>query len=78
MKIADYYQKDPRESLILNTNSKDPLDRMFRGTSDNEFPIKILDDIISVEEQIYGFSLYNRGQDLKKSLIDPQKVKSFI
>lgn len=27
---------------------------------------------------MYGFSLYNRGNDLKKSLIDPDKVKSFI
>lgn len=27
---------------------------------------------------MYGFSVYNRGNNLKKSLIDPAKVKEFI
>jgi hypothetical protein len=27
---------------------------------------------------MYGFSLYNRGDGLKKSLIDPSKVKDYI
>jgi len=34
--------------------------------------------LIEVEEKMYGFSLFNRGNDLKKSLIDPSKVKNFI
>jgi hypothetical protein len=57
-----------------------PLDRMVGVNKplDYDFPIKILDNIIQVEEQMYGFSLYNRGTDLKKSLIDPKKVKDFI
>lgn len=56
----------------------DPLDRMLRIQHDNETPIKLLDNIIQSEEQSYGFSLYNRGNQLKKSLIDPMKVKAFI
>ena len=51
---------------------------MLRLSQDAEYPIKILDNIISVEEQLYGFSLYNRGNELKKSLIDPNKVKEYI
>ena len=45
---------------------------------DYDLPIKILDNLIQVEEQMYGFSLFNRGTDLKKSLIDPSKVRNFI
>ena len=45
---------------------------------DYDFPIKILDNLIESEEQIYGFSLFNRGIELKKSLIDTTKVKTFI
>ena len=45
---------------------------------DYEFPIKILDNLIETEEQLYGFSLFNRGLELKKSLIDTTKVKTFI
>ena len=45
---------------------------------DYEFPIKILDNLIEVEEQMYGFSLFNRGVELKKSLIDASKVREFI
>lgn len=42
-------------------------------------PIHILDSIIDQEEQgNNGFSVYNRGQSLKKSLIDPERVKAFI
>jgi hypothetical protein len=47
-------------------------------SNDLEFPIRILDNIISVEEQIYGFSLFNRGESLKSSLIDPDRVKAYI
>ena len=54
------------------------MDRMLRMSQDMEFPIRILDNIISVEEQIYGFSLFNRGESLKSSLIDPERVKAYI
>jgi hypothetical protein len=45
---------------------------------DYELPIKILDNLIQKEEAENGFSLFNRGNDLKKSLIDPTKVKQFL
>ena len=46
---------------------------------DMDFPIKILDNMIQCEEDMAsGFSLYNRGNNLKKSLIDPQRVKSYL
>ena len=46
---------------------------------DAEFPIRILDNMIAVEEEMNaGFSLYNRGQKLKKSLIDPERVKQYL
>ena len=46
---------------------------------DAEFPIKILDGLIQLEEeQNNGFSLYNRGQNLKKSLINPDRVKEYL
>jgi hypothetical protein len=45
---------------------------------DYEFPIKILDNLIKNEEEAYGFSLFNRGQELKRSLIDTSKVKNYI
>lgn len=46
---------------------------------DADFPIKILDNMIQVEENMAGgFSLYNRGQNLKKSLIDPNRVKEYL
>jgi len=44
-----------------------------------EFPIKILDNMIQVEEEMAGgFSLYNRGNQLKKSLINPSRVKEYL
>ena len=46
---------------------------------DANFPIKILDGIIEVEEKMNdGFSIYNRGNDLKKSLINPERVKDYL
>ena len=47
--------------------------------TDADFAIKILDKMIQVEEDVNnGFSIYNRGQTLKTSLIDPTKVASFL
>ena len=35
--------------------------------------------MIQVEEEMQGgFSVYNRGQNLKKSLIDPERVKQYL
>ena len=30
------------------------------------------------EEQNHGFSVYNRGNNLKKSLINPDRVKEYL
>jgi len=44
-----------------------------------DMPIRVLDSIIQNEEQTHqGFSVYNRGNDLKGSLIDATRVKSYI
>ena len=46
---------------------------------DDNFPIKILDNMIQVEENLAnGFSLYQRGNHLKKSLINPERVKEYL
>ena len=47
--------------------------------TDEDFAIRILDNMIQVEEDMaQGFSLYNRGKNLKKSLINPERVKSYL
>ena len=47
--------------------------------TDENFAIKILDKMIQVEEDVNnGFSIYNRGDTLKTSLIDPSKVAGFL
>ena len=44
--------------------------------TDEDFAIKILDNMIQVEEDMKnGFSMYNRGKHLKQSLINPERVK---
>ena len=46
---------------------------------DEDFAIKILDNMIQVEEDMaQGFSMYNRGKNLKKSLINPDRVKQYL
>ena len=72
MKICNYFQKNE------DTDKKKVYDSMMSVGKELEFPIKILDNIISVEEQIYGHSIYNRGLDLKKSLIDIEKVQEYV
>lgn len=49
--MADYYDKKQVEN-DLNQISAPKL---------NEFPIKILDNIIQVEEEQNGFTVFNRG-----------------
>ena len=47
--------------------------------TDEDFAIKILDNMIQVEEDMKnGFSMYNRGKHLKKSLINPERVKQYL
>lgn len=49
----------------------------FKG--DEDFALKILDNMIQVEEDMTaGFSMYNRGKNLKKSLINPDRVKEYL
>ena len=67
------------ESYIL-TGSKSfrDLDPRSRGAA-RDMPIRVLDSLINNEELgNNGFSVYNRGQQLKTSLIDPARVKAFI
>ena len=46
---------------------------------DSSFPIKILDGMIDIEEKMNGgFSLYNRGNNLTKSLISADKVRAYL
>ena len=51
-----------------------------KKTSDAvDAPIKVLDSLIENEELGQnGFSVYNRGANLKSSLIDPARVKAFV
>jgi hypothetical protein len=45
----------------------------------NDMPIRILDTLIDNEEKgNNGFSVFNRGQQLKSSLIDASRVKAFV
>ena len=40
---------------------------------------KVLDNMIHVEEQMTnGFTMFNRGKHLKKSLIDINRVKDYL
>jgi hypothetical protein len=46
---------------------------------DAAFPIRILDGMIDIEEKMHnGFSIYNRGDNLKQSLINPDRVKAYL
>ena len=46
---------------------------------DGDFAIKALDNMIQVEEEMNaGYSMYNRGKNLKKSLINPDRVKEYL
>ena len=41
-----------------------------------DLPIKVLDRLIANEQKRYdGFTVYNRGEDLKHCLIDQSKLK---
>jgi len=69
LKLEDYMAAS--KSLTRLYSAKDPYSK--------EMPIKILDSLIENEEHgNNGFSVYNRGQNLKQSLIDPKRVKEFV
>lgn len=48
-------------------------------TSKTDNGSKLLDNIIKTEEELAeGFSMYNRGKNLKRSLINPNRVKEYL
>ena len=64
--------------MLTGAKSLRDLDPRNRGEA-RDMPIKVLDSLINNEELgNNGFSVYNRGQQLKTSLIDPARVKAFI
>jgi hypothetical protein len=67
----------PTSSISALHSLKDPLNGKG-NLLDYKLPARLLDNLIDVEEQMYGFSLFHRGVDLRKSLIDPTKVRNFI
>ena len=74
-KVKDF----PGSKLSIDTQPRKLPYPQIDFKVDDEFPIKILDNMIQVEEEMNaGFSLYNRGQKLKKSLIDPDRVKQYL
>ncbi len=77
IKISDYYNANseslllksdsqrilplrPQSSISALQSLSDPLNGKG-NLLDYDFPIKILDNLIDVEEKMYGFSLFNRG-----------------
>ncbi len=69
LQVEDYVVAS--KSLTRLYSAKDPYNK--------EMPIRVLDSLIENEEKgNNGFSVYNRGQNLKKSLIDPKRVKEFV
>lgn len=47
--------------------------------TDTNFTIKILDNMIQVEEDMKnGFSVFSRGNRLKKCLINPERVRQYL
>ena len=55
------------------------LDTADDTPSQMDFPSKVLDGMINIEERMTGgFSFYNKGQQLRTSLISADKVKSYL
>ena len=85
MNMSSYLKEDSLDKLAKQQNSMD-----FKSSSqlaypeinfkvDSSFPIKILDSMIDIEEKMQGgFSLYNRGNNLTKSLISADRVKAYL
>ena len=83
--MSSYIKEDQFDKLARQQNSMD-----FKSQNqlsypeinfkvDSSFPIKILDSMIDIEEKMQGgFSLYNRGTNLTKSLISADRVKAYL
>lgn len=54
------------------------LHALARTKTSRDMPIMMLDQIIQQEEETYQKGVYNRGDQLKTSLIDANKVKAFV
>jgi hypothetical protein len=56
------------------------LRRMASAHTVRDLPIRVLDSIIQTEENCANkpATFFNRGENLKKSLIDKTKVKNFV
>ena len=77
--LKNEVQKLKVEDYLHGSRSLTRLELKDKGQAARDMPIRVLDSLIENEELgNNGFSLYNRGQDLKQSLIDPKRVKAFI
>lgn len=54
------------------------LQALARTKTSRDMPIMVLDQIIQNEEETYHKGVYNRGEQLKTSLIDANKVRAFV
>lgn len=75
MSIADYYngfKMDEEKNESLNNKNYLTLDQR------TSFSHYLLDNLIDMQEKMHGFSIFNRGANLSKSLINENKVKRFI
>ena len=65
-----------RPNAVREMSASHFLDTAVDTPSQIEFPSKVLDGMISIEERMTGgFSFYNKGQQLRTSLISTEKVK---
>jgi len=83
--MSSYLKDDSIEKISKQQNSMEvkPANLMsypqINFKVDSAFPIKILDGMIEIEEKMQGgFSLYNRGNNLTKSLISADRVKAYL
>ena len=67
------------KNAIPRASSHDGVVGIHGNCNIHDLPIKVLDKLIANEEKKnQGFSLYNRGDNLRKCLIDANRVKQFI
>ena len=85
LNMSSYLKEDSIDKVAKQQNSMEfkPTNMMsypqINFKVDSAFPIKILDGMIEIEEKMQGgFSLYNRGTNLTKSLISADRVKAYL
>ena len=77
LQVENYLQCSKSLCNFARTGSK--AGATHGATSLRDMPIRVLDSLIENEEKKNnGFSVYNRGQQLKTSLIDADRVKVFV